>query len=169
MLALLAHAKGEHQRMGEDALQCGVALDLAHDVARDAAEIGADRLQSPVGALELLGVGVALVGDQRMFADPLIPPGETDAGFPGQPHQPLARPMHELGVGRKGDRLRLNRGIHNDLGEVGGLAAPVRVATARLSWISATSFSSPIRWRQRVSDERSKVSLCRKNSSPQNS
>ena len=50
-----------------------------------------------------------------------------------------------------------------------GLAAPVRVATARLSWISATSFSSPIRWRQRVSDERSKVSLCWKNSSPQNS
>jgi len=50
-----------------------------------------------------------------------------------------------------------------------GLAAPVRVATDRLSWISATSFSSPIRWRHRVSDERSKVSLCRKNFSPQNS
>jgi hypothetical protein len=50
-----------------------------------------------------------------------------------------------------------------------GLAAPVRVATARLSWISAASRSSPIRWRQRVSDERSNVSLCWKNSSPQNS
>ena len=50
-----------------------------------------------------------------------------------------------------------------------GLAAPVRVAVARLSWISATSFSSPIRWRQRVSDERSNGVLCRKNSSPQNS
>src|SRR5271168_1103599 len=34
-----------------------------------------------------------------------------------------------------------------------GLAAPVRVAAFRLSWISATSFSSPIRWRQRVSDD----------------
>ena len=50
-----------------------------------------------------------------------------------------------------------------------GFAAPVRVATARLSWISATSRSSPIRWRQRVSDQRSNVSLCWKNSSPQNS
>src|SRR5271166_3094831 len=30
-----------------------------------------------------------------------------------------------------------------------GLAAPVRVATDRLSWISATRRSSPIRWRQR--------------------
>jgi hypothetical protein len=29
-----------------------------------------------------------------------------------------------------------------------GLAPPVRVALARLSWISATSFSSPMRWRQ---------------------
>jgi hypothetical protein len=34
--------------MGEDALQFGVALDLAHDLARDPAEIGSDRLQRPV-------------------------------------------------------------------------------------------------------------------------
>ena len=72
MLALLAHPAGEHQRMGEDALQLSLALDLAHDVARDPAEIGADRPQRPVGALELLGVGIALVGDQRVLADPLI-------------------------------------------------------------------------------------------------
>ena len=57
MLALLAHPAGEHERMGEDALQRGVAFDLAHDVARDAEpEIGSDRLQRPIGALELLGV-----------------------------------------------------------------------------------------------------------------
>jgi hypothetical protein len=67
MLALLAHPAGEHERMGEDALQRGVAFDLAHDVARDAAEIGSDRLQRLIGALELLGVGLALMGDQRMF------------------------------------------------------------------------------------------------------
>ena len=48
-----------------------------------------------------------------------------------------------------------------------GLAAPVRVATLRLSWISATSRSPPMRWRQRVSDERSNGGLCWKNSSPQ--
>ena len=59
MLKLLAHAAGEHQLMGEDALQCGVALDLAHDVARDPTEISADRPQSPVGALELLGHRIA--------------------------------------------------------------------------------------------------------------
>jgi len=47
-------------------------LDLAHDIANDPAEIGSDRLQRPVGAVELLGVGVALMSDQSMFADPLI-------------------------------------------------------------------------------------------------
>ena len=56
MLPLFAHPAGEHQRRGEGALQFGVAPDLAHDVAHDPAEIGADRLQRPVGALELFGV-----------------------------------------------------------------------------------------------------------------
>ena len=72
MLALLAHPAGEHERMGEGALQFSLALDLAHDIADDPAEIGADRLQRPVGAVELLGVGVALMGDQRVFAHPRV-------------------------------------------------------------------------------------------------
>src|SRR5215218_1657369 len=50
-----------------------------------------------------------------------------------------------------------------------GLAAPVRVATDRLSWRKAMSRSSPILWRQRVIEERSKGSLWQKNSSPQKS
>jgi hypothetical protein len=84
MLALLAHLAAEHERMGEDALQFGVAPDLAHDVARDPAEIGSDRLQHPVGALELFGVGIALMGDQRVFADPLVGLAQLNAGFLGQ-------------------------------------------------------------------------------------
>jgi hypothetical protein len=48
-----------------------------------------------------------------------------------------------------------------------GLIALVLVATDRLSWISARSRSSPMRLRQRVSDERSNTSRCWKNSSPQ--
>ncbi len=72
MLALLAHPARQHERMGEDALQFAFALDLAADVANDPAEIGADRLQRPLGALELFGVGVALMGDQRSFSHPLV-------------------------------------------------------------------------------------------------
>src|SRR5262245_11929570 len=48
-----------------------------------------------------------------------------------------------------------------------GFIASVRVATARLSCNSALSLSSPIRWRQRVSDDRSNTNACWKNSSPQ--
>src|SRR5580700_2714153 len=48
-----------------------------------------------------------------------------------------------------------------------GFIASVRVATDKLSWMSAVSFASPIRCRHRVSDERSNGSRCWKNSSPQ--
>ena len=108
--------------MGEDALQLSLAPDLAYDVARDPAEIGADRPERPVGALELLGVGIALMGDQRMFADPLVGLAQPDAGLSGQLHQALAGSMHELRVGRKGDRLRLCTVVSTiDLGKVGRL------------------------------------------------
>jgi hypothetical protein len=121
MLALVAHAAGEHERTGEGALQVGVGIDLAHDVARDPAEISADRLQRPVGALELLGVGIPLMGDQRMFADPLVGLAQPDAGLLRQLHQSLAGAMHELRVGRKGDRLGLHLRVDDDLGKVGRL------------------------------------------------
>ncbi len=75
----------------------------------------------------------------------------------------------ELGVGRKGHRLGLNRRLGRAVVSRITLEKSVRVATDRLSWINAVRRSSPIRWRQRVSDERSKVSLCWKNSSPQKS
>jgi hypothetical protein len=48
-----------------------------------------------------------------------------------------------------------------------GLIALVLVATDRLSCSNACSRASPIRLRQRVSDERSNTSRCWKNSSPQ--
>jgi hypothetical protein len=66
--------------------------------------------------------------------------------LPGEPHEPLARAMHQLGVGRKGDRLLLHGRVDDDLLEKSdGFAAPVLVATERLSCTSAASFSSPMR------------------------
>jgi hypothetical protein len=58
------------------------------------------------------------MGDQRVFADPLVGLAQLNAGFLSQPHQPLARPMRQLGVGRKGDRLGLHNSVDNDLGEI---------------------------------------------------
>jgi hypothetical protein len=83
MESWLRHPAGEHEIMGEGA--------LAHDVARDPAEIGADRPERPIGALELFRMRVALVSDQRMLADPLIGLSQLDAGCLRQLRQPLAR------------------------------------------------------------------------------
>lgn len=47
-----------------------IAGDLATDVANGPAEIGLEPAQRLVGPLELLGVGIALVLDQRQLADP---------------------------------------------------------------------------------------------------
>ena len=59
--------------MAEDhVLEPPIALDLAADVADDAAEIGAKLLEGSVGTLELLGMGIALVLDERELADPRI-------------------------------------------------------------------------------------------------
>ena len=167
MLALLAHPLSQPEVGREKALQFGLAPDLARDIAADPTEIGPDRPERPTGAPELLGVGVALVSDQRMLADPFIGLAQAHPGLLRQPHQPLARPVHKLRIGWEGDRLRLHRGVDDEPRKVRRFrCAGARRDRQALSWISATSFSSPMRFRQRVSDERSKGVLCRKNSSP---
>jgi hypothetical protein len=55
-LLLLAHAPCQHQQLCERRFEPTVTFDLAGNVANDAAEIGAQLLQHPIGALELLGV-----------------------------------------------------------------------------------------------------------------
>ena len=53
-------------------VQLRIAGDLAPDVADGAPEIGLELAQRLVGPLELLGVGIALMLDQRQLADPHI-------------------------------------------------------------------------------------------------
>jgi hypothetical protein len=67
--------------------------------ADNAAEIGAQLLEHPVGTLELLGVGIALMLDQGELAHPRIGLAQTDPVAPCQPHQLLARPVQKLRVG----------------------------------------------------------------------
>src|SRR5215475_4986908 len=114
-----------------------------------------------------MSMGVALMLDQSQLADPRIGLAQAHAELLRQSHQPLARPVEQLGVGRKHHRLRLHRGVDHNTARSDGFIASVRVATARLSCSSALSLSCPIRWRQRVSDERSNTNACWKNSSPQ--
>src|SRR5258708_4750904 len=115
---LLAHPPAKAEQVSEAALEPMVAIDLAGNVADDAAEIGLERAQSPVGALELLGMGVTLMLDQGELADPRIGLPELHAQLFGQLHQLLTGPVHQLGVGREGNVLRLHRGVDNDAREL---------------------------------------------------
>jgi hypothetical protein len=56
-----ARPEGQRQRPDEGPAQGSIVLGLADDVAQDPAKIGAHAVQRAVGALELLGVGVALM------------------------------------------------------------------------------------------------------------
>src|SRR5215472_9607204 len=107
-----------------------------------------------------MGMGVALVLDQSQLADPRIGLAQAHAELLRESHQPLARPVEQLGVGRKHHRLRLTVVSITTRARSDGFIASVRVATARLSCNSAVSLSSPIRWRHRVSDDRSNTNAC---------
>lgn len=84
-LPLLKHAPGQIERSLEDGLEVVLAGDLARDIADGTAQIGPERAQRPVDSLELFGVGVALVFDQRPLADPHIGPAQVQPdSWPGQ-------------------------------------------------------------------------------------
>ena len=120
-LLLLAHAARQRQQLGERRFEPAVALDLAADVADDAAEIGPQLLQHPVGALELLGVGIALMLDQGELAHPRIGLAQTHAVVLRQPHQLLARPVQKLGIGGEHHVLGLHRGVDDHPRQLGRL------------------------------------------------
>ena len=68
-LVLLAHPVRERRAAGRSAASSRVvAVDLAADVADDPTEPGAQELERPAGALELMGVGVAPMQDRRGLA-----------------------------------------------------------------------------------------------------
>lgn len=67
--------------------QPDVAFELVGNVA---AEIGSKRPQGLVGALELLGVAIALVLDQGEFADRPVGLTQLDAGSLGQPRRAVS-------------------------------------------------------------------------------
>src|ERR1017187_9464527 len=67
-----ADAPRQAQQVSERRLKPGIAVDLAGDIADHPAKIGLGLAQSPVGALELLGMGITLMLDEFELADPRI-------------------------------------------------------------------------------------------------
>lgn len=101
-------AAGQHQLLGESLCEAIIARDLAPDVADDAAEIGLQGFERSPRPLELLGMGVALLLDQRELADPPVGLAQLDAMPLGAPRQTVESAMHQPGVGRESDSFRLH-------------------------------------------------------------
>ena len=66
-LLLLKNHRSLIERPLEDRFQFLVTLNLACDVATGSAQIGLERPQRLAGPLELLGMGIALMPDQRLL------------------------------------------------------------------------------------------------------
>src|SRR5262249_40352600 len=90
-LILGQHAPGEAERLGEDLFELGIAIDVSADVADDAAQIGLELAQASVGTLELLGMGIALMLDQRELPNPRIGLPQPDTDLRGKPDQAFSR------------------------------------------------------------------------------
>jgi len=58
-LHLRRSTPGEAQRLGEDFFELGIAVDASPDVADDAAQIDFEPAQASIGALALVGMGIA--------------------------------------------------------------------------------------------------------------
>ena len=67
------------------------AAEPVPDVADDAAQIGLEPAEASVGALELMGMGIALMLDKRQLADPRIGLAQLDTDMRGRPYQALSR------------------------------------------------------------------------------
>jgi hypothetical protein len=100
---LIADPAREPEQLGRLGFERGIALDLAGNVADDAAEIGLRLAQRLLGAAKLVGMGIALVPDEGDLAAALIGLAQLDAEFLCELDQLLARPVHQLGIGREGD------------------------------------------------------------------
>ena len=120
MLLLFAHAPRQHEQLCERRFESAVALDLAADVADDAAEIGAQLLEHPIGAVELLGVGITPRHHRRLLGDADVGLPQSHAVTAGQVIEARDRGMEKLGVGREGDVLGLHRGVDRDPRQVLG-------------------------------------------------
>src|SRR5260370_15912184 len=122
LMAILGqHAARQAQLESKNLFQSVVTRDPPPDIADHPTKVGLELAQAPVGALKLVRMGVALMLDQRQLANAPIGLTQLHAEFVGQSHQPLARPVEKLRVGREHYRLRLHRRVDHDASEVGRL------------------------------------------------
>lgn len=117
-LLLRADLRSPAKRAGECLLEHGLAFDLAADVADDPAQPAAQDAQLPLMPLELLGMSVAAHHHRGGFGNAKLGLPQLDAVPGRQAVEPLDSCVQQLGIGRKGDGLRLHHGVDRDPLEV---------------------------------------------------
>jgi hypothetical protein len=115
---LRAYASRQREQRGELRLAPGIACDLAINVGNDAAKIGLELAQRAVGAVKLAGMGITLMHDQRDLGDADIGLAQLHVEPLGELDEFLAGPVHQLGIGREGDVLRLHGGVDDNAIEI---------------------------------------------------
>src|SRR3984893_15122529 len=133
-LLLMANPQREIEQRAKAVLKCAIAFYLAANVPDDAAEPGAQELQLPPGALELMRMRIAPDHDGGALGQAQIALAQFDPLAFGQIDQLLDRAVDEPGVGRMRDRFLLHCGVHHDPLEILGLdrSVPVRHREALL-------------------------------------
>lgn len=121
-LALVLEAGFDGQRAQRRQLfaENRIAGDLAVDVADEPAEAAAQELVFAIGALELMGVRIALGRDHGPFGGPEKALPQPNPMPPGEANQLLDRLVDHPGVGRMGHRLGLDRGVDRNSLEILG-------------------------------------------------
>jgi hypothetical protein len=127
-LLLGTDPRGARKRLLESSLELALASDLAADVTNEASEPGSQQAQLPPMTLELFGVDIASGHHCRPLGDAQIRLPEPHAVRASQPIEALDRRMDELGVGREGNGLGLNGGVHRHPLEI---ARPQRAGLVR--------------------------------------
>jgi hypothetical protein len=161
---LKTHAHREGEQAGKAFPERRVAGNFAPDVAEHAAEPNAQELERAPGPLELMGMRVAPDHDRGALGNASVALPQWHVMAPREIDQFFQCAMTQPRIGPVRDGLGLYRVPTTTRSRSRFASAPVLCATA---WISATSCSSPSRWRQCVSDERSNDSRWQKLSSPQ--
>ena len=113
-LLLRADLRGAAEWEDERLLKRRLPFDLAANIADDPAKPAAQDAQLPLMPLELLGMGIAARHHRGGLGDPQVGLPQPHAVPGRQAIEPLDRRMQQLGIGRKGDGLRLHCGVDRD-------------------------------------------------------
>src|ERR1700676_4555728 len=126
-LLLMADPQRQIEQRAKAVLERGIALDLAADVANDAAKTGSQEFELSPGALELMRMGITPDHDGGALGQAQIALAQLDALALGQIDQLLDRAVDEPRVRWMGDRFLLHGGVHHNPFEIFGLdrSAPV--------------------------------------------